>query len=179
MKYKTTLLIISMFLLAACGASRTVSESNPKLDSMIQNLGFKIEMNSMQPLPTRALNQIANSGLIQPGNTINRIDLTSANHFVRMQRDSVSSNLPYFGERQMGGGYNNKTGIEFDGVPREIEVTKNERDNSYDVNFTINESSETFFVRLKLFPNLSVWADIWSSHRNRIRYSGNVVALED
>jgi len=164
-----------MFLLMACSASRQVSESNSALDAMMENLDFKIEMNSMQPQVTQALSQIANSGLMPPGNTVSRIDLTGAGHFIAIMGDSIKSDLPYYGERQMGGGYNSDTGIKFDGTPDEFEITKKETDNSYQLDFSIDNASETYFVNTKIFPNLSSITDIRSSHRNRVRFTGTII----
>lgn len=172
---KKLLSVVVLVLIMACSTSRKTIQNNPELDAMMQNREFKIEMNSMQPQVTQALSQIANSGLIQPGNTINRIDLTGSSHNITVIGDSITSDLPYFGERQMGGGYNSDTGIEFDGVPSEFEITKNEKDNSYNLDFTIDSSSETYFVNTKVFTNLSSVTDIRSTHRNWVRFMGTAV----
>ena len=168
--------VIAMFFLVACSTSKKTIQNNPTLDAMMQNREFKIEMISMQPLVTTALNQIANSGLMQPGNTINRIDLSGGGYHITVMGDSIKSDLPYFGERQMGGGYNSDTGIEFNGMPKEFEISENEKGHSYSLDFTIDSSSETYFVNTKIFANLSSITDIRSTHRNRVRFTGTAVS---
>ena len=160
----------------ACGASQKRMEPNAKLDKLMEQKAFSIAIRSAEPLVTQALSQIANSGMLPPGNSISRIDVTGSGYYIKVQGDSVSANLPYFGERQMGGGYNSNAGIEFDGMAKNLEIIKDETKQSYTVKFSIDSSAEDFFVNVAVGNNLTSTTAIRSSHRNRIRYSGTVKA---
>ncbi len=160
-----------------CGASQKVKEPNAKLDQMIVEKSFKIKVKAVEPMVTQALGQVANSGVLPPGNTVGRIDVTGEGYFIKVMGDSVSANLPYFGERQMGGGYDSDSGIKFDGLAKNMEVTKDETKQSYILNFSISANPENYIVTVAAGNNLTSTTSIRSSHRNRIRYVGELEAL--
>ena len=55
----------------------------------------------------------------------------------------------------MGGGYNNKgAGIEFEGIPERMEISKNEDKQRYDLLLKIKDDSENFTLNIGLYPNL-------------------------
>ncbi|WP_171037038.1 DUF4251 domain-containing protein [Maribacter algarum] len=174
-RYVVLLVFIGIFL--GCGTSKKVVEPNMKLDQMMVEKAFEIKVKSAEPMITQALGQVANSGILPPGNTIARIDVTGSGYFIKVQGDSVSADLPYFGERQMGGGYNSDSGIKFNGLAKDMEVTKDETKQRYTLNFTIDSSSENYFVLIEIGTNLSSTTSIRSSHRNRIRFIGDVNEL--
>lgn len=178
MKMLSSILLVGLTAaIFGCGASKELKEPNAKLDQMIDQKAFEIKIRTAEPLVTQALNQIANSGMLPPGNNISRIDVTGSGYFIKVQGDSVSASLPYFGEQQMGGGYNSDTGIKFDGLSKNLEIVKDETKQSYTVKFSIGSSSEVFGVLTVLNNNLTSATNITSSHRNRIRYSGDVIGL--
>jgi len=164
----------------ACGATQKIVEPNTELETMIMEKSFEIQARTAQPQPTQAMTQIANSGLIQQGNSINRIDLGGTGYYLKVKGDSVSANLPFWGERRMGGGYNTRnSGINFDGLAKNFETIKNEENASYIVKFSVSDKTEIFNVTANISNNTSSLITIWSSHRNQIRYSGNTRALEE
>lgn len=176
---KIGVLLVLTGLFLGCGAAQKTFETNTVLDEMISQKRFEIQAKSAQPMVTRAMSDIALSGLIAPGNTINRIDLNGSGYFLRVKGDSVSANLAYYGERQMGGGYNNNPGIVFEGVPETLEIIKDELKQNYTIKFTLNEKSENFMVVATAARNLTGTISITSSHRSRIRYMGDVEALKE
>ncbi|GGD39186.1 hypothetical protein GCM10011361_02880 [Muriicola marianensis] len=124
---------------------------------------------------TQGITQVANSGLLMPGSNANRIDLMGNSNYFRVVGDSVFINLPYFGERQIGGGYGNPdVGINFEGVPLSYVLTKEEKDNKYTAEIKVRDEIETLAINLFLFP--SGKADIYvnSTHRSSIRYTGEL-----
>lgn len=177
--YKPLVIIGLTILLLGCAASQKTYETNTALDEMMSQKYFEIKVNFAQPTVTQAMSQVAQSGLLAPGNTINQIDLNGSNYFLRIQGDSVSANLAYYGERQMGGGYTNDTGIVFKGVPENIEIVKDEVKQNYTIKFSINDKTENFMVNATAGTNLTSTINITSSHRNRIGYTGDVKALEE
>jgi len=173
------ILALGIISLASCGSSREVSsEDVAQLDTIIQDKYFEIEADFARPLVTNALNQIANAGLLRPGDNASRINLQGNADYLKFEGVTVSADLPYFGERQMGGGFNRHTGIKFEGVPRDLEITKDSDKNNYNIQFNINDDSENYQVVLKIYPNRNALTSINSSQRFPIRYDGTLKATE-
>lgn len=160
-----------------CSTSKKAVAANPTLDTLVSEQSFKFKLQNVQPQVTTALMQLSNSGIIQPGNTIGNINVAGQGYFLRMEGDQVKANMPYYGERQMGGGYDSDTGIEFDGPAKDLKIEKNELKQRYDISFTVDGSSENYFVTLYVTSNFK--SEVWvrSSHRNRIRFTGVVSEL--
>jgi hypothetical protein len=175
---KILFVVLFGVLAIGCKSSQKIVVSNSSLDKMIARQAFKIEVNAAEPMVTTALAQIANSGLMRPGNTMSRIDVTGEGYFVKMDGDSITAYLPYFGERQMGGGYGSDAGIKFDGTARDIEITKDESKNSYEITFGSNDSTESYLFTIDVLNNLNTTVHVRSSHRNWIRYQGKAKELE-
>lgn len=177
---RTAILIYSLFvLLLGCTTSKKAVESHAAIPTLMAQRNFEMQIRSAEPQVTQAMAQIANSGFLPPGNTIGRIDVTGQGFFIRVKGDSVSANLPYFGERQMGGGFGDNPGITFNTVPEKLEITKDEGKKRYQIKFTANTTMESLGIYAEVSENGSGTASIRSSHRNRIRYSGRVVALKE
>lgn len=181
---KKILLTITVYmLLLACASSnqRTSDETSKVLDDMVNKKSFEIISSSAQPLMTAALQQLGNAGVFVNGSTAGNINLTSHTNYLRMKNDSVMAFLPFYGERQFGGGYSNSTGIEFEGTPNNLQINK-VKDSAYEIRFDIrdkNSNTENYQVYIKLFPNLTSTMMIRSSSRSNIQYRGRVNTLKD
>ncbi len=171
-------ILVGLFFIA-CGSTNQVVEANTELDSMMQRESFQIDVKAAEPQVTTAIAQIGSSGMMRPGNTISRIDVTGEGYFVKLDGENVSANLPYYGERQMGGGYGSDTGITFDTTVKDLQLTKNEETHSYVVTFSVDNTSESYFFTIDVGASLNSTTRVRSSHRNRIRYTGVVKELED
>lgn len=166
--------------LIGCSSSKKAPMANADLETMVQNERLEFNARTARPMVTNAVSQIAQSGLLAPGNTVGRIDLGGTSNFLRIAGDSVSANLAYYGERQLGGGaYGNNTGIVFDGVTQDLEITKDEKKEKYNINFSIKEGMELYKVYVQINSNLSGTMDIISSHRTKMGYTGTVSALRE
>jgi hypothetical protein len=174
-----TFIIVTVLL--ACGSSsKYTDKTSEALDSMIANQSFEIISNSTQPLNTMAMQQLGNAGLLPNGSTAGNIDLSTHTNFLRMKKDSVMAFLPFYGERQFGGGYNNASGIEFEGVPDNLQINKSKQA-SYEIRFSIsdkNSRTDHYNVYIKLYPNLTSNININSSSRSSIQYRGHVQSLD-
>ncbi|MFP2994740.1 DUF4251 domain-containing protein [Spongiivirga sp. MCCC 1A20706] len=161
---------------ASNSVAKVSEEQQRQFDNMIENENFEIVFKSAQPMNNTGMQAVANAGLLAPGSNLARIDLLTTPNYIRKIGDSLSASLPYYGERQIGGGYNNsnEVGINFDGVPEDISIVKNENTGSYKMSYTINNKSENFIVNTTLFPNNTVNTTIASSHRRIINYRGVV-----
>ncbi|MDB4292874.1 DUF4251 domain-containing protein [Maribacter sp.] len=181
MKMQKILVLTGLTLLfLGCGPSQKVIENNDALDAMVAEKKIEFRATSAQPTITNAMNQIAQSGLVAPGSTINRIDLAGSSNFLKIAGDSVTADLAYYGERQLGGGYtNNDSGVKFSGIPEDLVITKDEVKKSYRITFQIREKMESFNVAMRISSNLSGNLNVTSSHRTRISYAGTAKALAE
>lgn len=166
-------------LLFSCGSSSKISDSDSEqLYDLISGEHFEIISNRAFPLATASLNSVLNSGLLPPGDSAGQINLIGNPNHLKVMGDSVAVYLPYYGERQMGGGYNtNGAGIQFKGTPTKMQITKDDAKKRYDIQFSMKDDSENFNVNITLFPNLTSMISVNSSQRFPIRYSGVVKAI--
>ncbi len=175
------LILIFGFLLVGCGGSQdvVVTEAQSKaLDDLVTQKSFQIESDWAYPLVTNSFSNVANSGLLPPGNNANAINLTGNSNYIKMYGDSISMYLPFYGERRLVGGYNNKDiAIKYDGVAQEIEITKNDKKQAYEIEFLARNRTESFRVFITVSPGLTANISINSSHRTSMRYRGTASKL--
>ena len=166
-------------LMLSCGSSSKISDGKSKqLDDLVSSKHFEILSDRAFPLATSSLNSISNAGLLPPGSSAGQISLIGNSNYLKVLGDSVAVYLPYYGERQMGGGYDSDgAGIEFEGIPTDVEITKDKDKQRYDIRFKMKDDSENFNVTITLFPDLTSMINVNSSQRFPIRYSGAVKAI--
>lgn len=174
-KYISILLTI-VFLSCASNPKPKVSAAEiEKLDSLIAGKSFEIEATWARPLVTHSINSVENAGLLPWGSTADLIDISGSNSYLRIKVDSLVANLPYFGERQLGGTYNNNNnGIQFEGVPKDLKIVKEKNNQVYRLDFIIRGDIETYDVSVRVYPNLNSSINITSSHRTAISYNGQI-----
>jgi len=175
---KILMLGIIMIAFVSCGSSYHSSnyEQNKDLDEMIANKAFQIESNWAEPQVNSAMQQLTNVGLYPPGSTPGNIDISSHANFFKMENDSVKAYLPFYGERQFGGGYSSNVGIVFEDIPKDLHIAKGKK-SGYEIRFNINDTksnSENYQVYIKLFSNLASTIIINSTQRTTIQYRGKV-----
>ena len=175
---KLILVLLMGIFLTGCKSTQKTVVPNPKLGVLMENQAFRIAVNAVQPQLTMALAQLNNSQLVRPGNTLSNINVGGEGYFFKMEGDSVSANLPYYGERQMGGGYGNAVGIVFKEVARDLKIEKTANTNAYQVTFGVSSAEEFYRFMITIENNLGCTAHVTSSHRNRIRLIGKVAELE-
>ncbi len=168
-------------LLLSCSSSSKISDSYSKLlDDLVSSKYFEIESDRVFPLATASLNSISNAGLLPPGSSAGQISLIGNPNYLKVLGDSVVTYLPYYGERQMGGGYDSNGGrIEFEGIPNDMDITKDKENQRYTIQFKMKDDSENFNVNITLFPNLTSIISVNSSQRFPIRYTGSVKSIQN
>lgn len=179
---KTTILSAIILIFVSCGSSdlKSTREMNKILEEMMENRTFQIASSWAQPQVTLAMQQLGNAGMLPQGSTVGNIDISSTSNYLKMENDSVKAELPFYGERQFGGGYNNSEGIAFEGIPNDLQIEKAKKD-AYDIRFNIrdkNSSAESYQVYIKLFPNLTSTITVNSNQRYSIQYRGRINPLE-
>jgi len=180
--FKAVFLSMGLILIS-CGGQKTTTRTKDQaqLEKMVHGKSLRLEARWANPLATQSINAIANAGLLPPGSNANRIDIMGTASFLKIKNDSVMAILPYYGERQFGSTYNPlETGIQFQGIPENFEITYNEKKEHYTFQFDITGArGEGFNVNGTLFPNLRTTFYINSTERLTIGYSGYVEALPD
>jgi len=184
MKKNCLILLIVVFTMLSCASNTTkniTAQQQQDFDDLINSEKFEIVFVSAHPMANTGMQAVANAGLLAPGSNLARIDLLGNPNYMRRVGDSVSASLPYYGERQIGGAYNNSkdAGINYDGTPKELTVAKNEKNGSYNMSYSIKNNTENFVVNGIMFPNGTASATITSSHRRTISYRGRVGTLRD
>jgi len=147
------------------------------LDDIIASKKINIECDWAMPTVTSALSRIG--GILPAGSNVSRINLSGNGNFLKIDGDSISADLSYFGERQMGGGYSNDTGIKFKGVPKNLSIDKNKKKGHYDIKFRISEKTESYNISIRVFPNQNANIFVNSNQRSSIRYEGKIKRIEE
>lgn len=172
---------ITLFLISSCGSTQTVlgtPQEKALVDSLISKREFRIVNQWALPTMSSSMMKLSSSGILGPGNSGQRIDLSGNGNFLEVKGDSVKANLPFFGERQMGGGYNSEgAGIQFDQVAKSMNFHYDEAKNIHVVKFRAKDGAESFEVTLNVFSNKKSSLLINSSQRDMIRYQGLIEKL--
>ncbi len=171
---------IGILLTFSCKGSKSVATQAEidALNTIVKTKTFSIDSNTAYPQTTFAMQQVLSSGLMQPGSTPNAISLIGNSNFLTISGDSISSYLPYFGERQMHIAYNgNDSAIQFDGLLEDYTVVQ-KGNNSYSISFRSKSKSEDFRVFIELYPNLRARINLNGSSRFPISYSGFVKPIK-
>ncbi|UGU16847.1 DUF4251 domain-containing protein [Sinomicrobium kalidii] len=173
-----------LILFAVCcsciGTKNTVSDARDLevLDSLVQQRRFKVVNDWANPRVTTAMMNI--SGLLGPQNNVQRINLMGNSNYLEVKGDSVKAYLPYFGERQMGGGYNpDGQAIQFDQEATDFDANYIEAKKLYRITFKARKNSESFDVVLEIYANKKTVLMVNSMQRNPIRYDGTVASLPE
>jgi len=171
---KVISLLICLFSMYSCQVAKIEASQNKKQlqKEFAETLTFSIELEAASPMQTTAFNSLSNTNLIAPGNTVGRFNISQTSAYFRMEGDQVDMSLPYFGERRMGGGYNDDNGIEYKGKIDDLKVEFNEKKKYYRISFSAQKNTESFDVNIQLFQNLNIQMFINTSHRSNIRYDG-------
>jgi hypothetical protein len=178
---KGIIIALAFGLFLGCSSATKVpqnAETVVAFTRFVEQKTFEFRADIAYPMTTQAFNSVANSGILPPGSTSGAIQLIGIPNFIKVYGDSVSGNLPFYGERQFGGGLTSNAGIAFKGIPKTYSQTYNEAKNRYDIAFEISDKMERHQVNIKLFPNASANVSVNSNQRNTIRYAGTVVAIE-
>lgn len=172
---------ILMLLLIFTGcASGPRTQATPSevaaLDGAISQGRFRIEATWARPMASQGLNSIADAGLLPPGSTLGRIDIGGSGGYLEMVGDSAIADLPYFGERHMGGRYRPEgDGIKFADIPNGYSLGPLKKGDGYTMEFTIGDPQENYRVLAQIHASRYVSFSIASSHRSTIWYQGRLV----
>jgi len=171
-------LIVILMNIVSCKSSKVyTAQEKASLEKLIADKNFEIELQWARPLATNSLNQLVNAGLFRLGDNASQINLQGNQNIFKFENDTVSAHLPYYGERQMGGGYNSAGGgIDFKSTPKDLRLNKDEDKDYYLIEFNVKDqdSNENYDISLTVYTSLNAVINIWSSQRNTIQYKGTL-----
>ena len=175
--YFISIVVFSAFFSCKSASSKVTDEQIQALERLVENKNFNIESTWAYPQTTMALQQVLNAGLLQPGNSPGAINLIGNSNFLKISGDSITSFLPYFGERQMNVGYGGTdSAIQLLGTIENY-TTRKGKQHSYTISCDAKSKTEHFRIIIKLYPNLKSNTTVLGTSRNAITYSGQVKSL--
>lgn len=168
--------VFIVFALSACKSTKNKATASQiqSFNNLLESRSMTIESNLAYPQVTNAMSQVLTSRLMWPNNNASAISLIGNPNFLTIKGDSVTSYLPYFGERQMQVAYGGRdSAIEFNGLMEDFKI-EDGKGNSKVISFQAKSNSENFNVTITLFPNLKSEMLLRGASRFFIRYTGLV-----
>lgn len=173
-------LLLLVVFCSGCGGTKSslTPQDLANLDKLVNQQEFKIESDWAYPMISSAMMQL--NDLLGPQNNMQRISLIGNVNYLEVKGDSVKAYLPYFGERHMGGGYNNKgEAIQFDQKATNLKIERIEHKNQYHITFSAKEGAESYTIILQVLANNRTIMIVNSSQRSTIRYEGSIASLKE
>lgn len=179
MKFIYFFVFVFFITIFSCKSTKYTEYQINFFEILVENKSLRIESDTAYPQVTNAMQQVLNSGILSAGNNASSISLIGNSNFLRISGDSITSYLPYFGERQMNidfGGTNG--GIQLQGIMENYTVTKG-INNSVILSFKAKSKQESYNIQIKLYPNLNAVIHLNGNSRSPISYSGRVEVLNE
>lgn len=107
------------------------------------------------------------------------ISIVAIDNYLRIQKDSTTGFLPYFGEMRLGGGYGEEGAIKFSSEIRDYQVKTKSSGKAVIVTFTCKNAIEQFNFTLYITRSKSTTVVVQSLHRNSITYYGVIRELSE
>ena len=157
-------------ILLSCKSTATIAEIN-ELKEMVAKNKFEFTANSANPIALANVRGLEN--LLPPGSNINNINLATTPNYLRISKDSIQMDLPYYGERQFGGGFGTSaSGIKFKGKADNAKTSFHSKNSSCSIIYNLNNKNEHLDLDLTLFANKTSTLSVNSNHRTTIIYNG-------
>ncbi|MEN8157232.1 MAG: DUF4251 domain-containing protein [Bacteroidota bacterium] len=162
---KSTVTLLMMTLLAFGMTSLQAQKSSKKDEeyrkviALIEDGSYEFVVQSVNPTGGRT---------IHPG----------SNYTMTAVEGRFNTLLPYFG-RAYQASYGGNGGIEFDGEPENLEITRNEKRRTITVKFEIRGDNERYSVILSAGYKGYASLNIISTRRQAISYNGTIGPLEE
>ncbi|WOD43293.1 DUF4251 domain-containing protein [Hwangdonia lutea] len=172
--YIITVIVAITFLSCKSASSKVTDEQIKALETLVENKNFTIESNWAFPRTTAAMQRVLNSGMLPSGSSTGAINLIGNSNFLTISGDSITSYLPYYGERYTNVAYGGTDGpIQLKGVVENYTVSKGKQ-HSYIISFDAKTKSERFNISMTLYPSLKSYVKLLGNSRSPISYSGHV-----
>ena len=94
-----------------CKSTASIAEIE-NLKRVVNETNFEITANSATPIAFANTRGLEN--LLPPGSNVANINLSNIQNYIKIKKDSLIMNLPYYGELQIVSGYNSEVGLTFE-----------------------------------------------------------------
>lgn len=173
-----------LILLSGCKTNKiakdkTSTKALATLDSLYARDNYLFEIDVAYPFMTAATSQVTNSLMRNTGNTANRIDVSADNNYIKIENDSVTGYLPFFGERRLNSGTygSSDVSIQFEepikNLTKEINANKGRLELEFRAKQKGNDN-EKYEIKINIFPNKNISVDISPLFRTFMRYDGEL-----
>jgi hypothetical protein len=149
------------------------------LDSLYAKKDYHIKINVAYPFASVATTKVANELLRNTGNSANRIDVSGDGNFIKIQNDTVSGYLPFFGESRTSSVSYGGTDldIQFEEPLKDLKKQINTEKPKLKLEFTTEQkrnNNEKYDVSIDIYPNKNVRVNIRPVHKTVMQYDGRL-----
>ena len=173
---KYVMFIALALLLSSCKSSFTEADRLQlvQLYEQISSNEIHFKADAALPFNSQAVNNAINDILIRNGNSSSRINLIGDNYTLRIGEKTAQFYLPFYGERRVGGGYNNDNSYTFTSSLQNVTSSINQKKRYISYSFTAKNNTETLQVELKIYSQETAQLIINSSQRSYMKYDGHL-----
>lgn len=101
------------------------------------------------------------------------IDMTTNDNFLRFKKDTIHSEMPFFGRAYGGVGYgSNSGGLDFKGLAKDYSIKKDKK--NYTIKANVKENTDSYQIILNIYFNGGAYLSISSNNRSTIGYNGEI-----
>jgi hypothetical protein len=100
------------------------------------------------------------------------IDMISNPNYLRFKKDSIYSEMPFFGRAYAGVGYGGSGGLDFKGLIQDYSITKDKKE--YTIKGKVKDNTDYFNVILTVYLEGNASLNINTSNRSPISYRGSI-----
>jgi hypothetical protein len=100
------------------------------------------------------------------------IDMISNPNYLRFKKDSIYSEMPFFGRAYSGVGYGGGGGLDFKGLIQDYTVTKKKKE--YIIKGKVKDNTDYYNVILTVYFEGNASLSINTSNRSPISYRGSI-----
>ncbi|MEP3968491.1 MAG: DUF4251 domain-containing protein, partial [Nonlabens sp.] len=101
-------------------------------------------------------------------------NLSGDNYTLKIGEEMAVFNLPFYGERRTGGGYNDDNSFDFTGEIKNLSNSIVSDSNYISYQFDVRNDTESLNIELKIFSRETAHLIINSSHRSYMKYDGHL-----
>lgn len=101
------------------------------------------------------------------------VNLTTNDNFFRFEKDTIHSDMPFFGRAYSGVGYGSGDGgLKFKGIATDYSVKKSKK--HYIIKADVKDNTDSYGIVLTVYFDGGANLSINSSNRSSINYSGKI-----
>jgi hypothetical protein len=104
------------------------------------------------------------------------IDMITNPNFLRFQKDSIDSAMPYFGRAYTGVAYSGGGGLDFKGPIQDYSIKKGKKE--YTIRAKVKGNADSYDILLSVFFEGTASLSISSNNRSSISYRGRIEKLK-